>query len=830
MIANYFKIGFRILNRQRSYTVLNVVGLAIGIAVFVFIYLYLQGEIRYDRHWSDNDRIYRIWTEYAIDGNEEHIAITPYILTDQLKSNFEGIEEASMLFFTDPSDVNDMSSLMYEGEVYEIPDISLSNEDLFNIFDFPLLEGDRETALLEPNSMVITSEVSKQIFGDEPALGKKLRTIVREYTITGVIDNECRPSHINFDAVVSASSLFNKDFSMLEKDWFWFTCYTYIKVADTVDVASLERRFNDYAIEQISAFIDSAGVKIDGYTHYNFEPVTDVHFNTSLTYDSPSNIDVGYLIIFGIIAGFILLTASINYINLAMARSLKRAKEVGVRKVLGAQRKQLTMQHISESFIVTIIAFLLALSLVEILMPQFNALVGRELTLVGTLFSREGISFGIILVLMIVVLAVVSGLFPAFILSSFNPVNVLKGNNFFFSFRGKQKTSAGGIRKILVSVQYIVSIGMIIATAIIFAQMQFLKNNDLGYDAENVLVINTPEDTSYFNRAEEFTDAIAGLDGVLGVSSTRSVPGYTFGKMLYNIGDTSDRLLQTLAFFAVDHHFFDVLDIPLVEGNMFEQGMEKDTVRKYIINESAAAYLNLENPVGTSIDASIYEKFNGVIIGVVKDFHFYSLRTEVEPLIFSYFPKKSRYILVEIDPEQRASVQAHISGVWNEHNKGHFMHTTYLDEKLESLYAADYKMLSLFLYFSLFVVFISSLGLYGLSSFLIEQRIKEIGIRKILGGSENQITFYLAKDYLVLVFFAGIIASFLVYWPMLIWLDNFAYNITISIKIFGWYFTTISGWYFVFGIALVMVLAFLTVLIRSYKAVRQSPSFALKYE
>jgi len=795
-----------------------VVGLAIGIAVFVFIYLYLQGEIRYDRHWSDNDRVYRIWTEYAVDGKVEHLAMTPYILTDQLKSNFEGIEEASMLFFTDPSDINDMSSLMYNGEVYEIPNITLGNEDLFNIFDYPLLEGDRETALLEPNSMVITTEVSKQIFGDEPALGKKLRTIVREYTITGVIDNECRPSHINFDAVVSASSLYKKDFGMLEKDWFWFTCYTYIKVADTVDVASLEKRFNSYAIKQISAFIDSAGVEIDGYTVYNFEPVTDVHFNTALTYDSPSNINVGYLVIFGIIAGFILLTASINYINLAMARSLKRAKEVGVRKVLGAQRKQLTMQHISESFIVTIIAFLLALSLVEILMPQFNALVGRELTLVGTLFSREGFSFGIILVVMIVILAVVSGLFPAFILSSFSPVNVLKGNNFFVSFRGQQKISAGGIRKMLVTVQYIVSIGMIIATTIIFTQMQFLQHNDLGYDAENVLVINTPEDTTYFKRAGEFTEAIAKHEGVLSVSSTRSVPGYTVGKMLFNVGDTADRLLQTLAYFAVDHHFFDVLDIPLVEGNMFEHGMEHDTVRKYIINESAADYLNLKNPVGTSMDASIFEKFNGEIIGVVKDFHFSSLRTEVEPLVFSYYPKRSRYILVEIDPDHLAAVNAHISETWSEYNKGHYMHTTYLDEKLESLYAADYKMLSLFLYFSLFVIFISSLGLYGLSSFLIEQRIKEIGIRKVLGGSENQIIFYLAKDYLILVFWAGIIASFIVYWPMRIWLDNFAYHISIS------------GWFFVFGILVVMVLAFVTVLVRSYKAVRQSPSLALKYE
>ncbi|MEJ2595508.1 MAG: ABC transporter permease [bacterium] len=621
MITNYFKIGLRILIRQRSYTILNIAGLAIGIAVFVFIYLYIQSEIRYDRHWTGSDRIYRIWNEYAIDGNIQHVAVTPYLLSNKLKSNFKGVEESTMIFFTDPSDVNDMSSLMYEDEIYEIPDITLSNEDLFNIFDYTLVEGDPKTALKAPNSMVITTEVAKEIFGDEPAVGKKLRTIIREYTITGVIDKHCRPSHITFDAVVSASSLDKKDFSMMDKDWFWLNCYTYVKLADTVDVESFEKRFNAFAMSEIKAFIDSAGVKIDGYTRYNFEPVGDVHFNTSLAYDSPSNIDYTSLVIFGIIAGFILLTASINYINLAMARSLKRAKEVGVRKVLGAQRKQLTMQHISESFIVTLFAFIIALSLVEFLMPQFNQLIGRELTLVGTLFTREGIFFGLGLILMIILLAVISGIFPAFILSTFNPANVLKGNNFFFNFRGRQKISAGGIRKVLVTVQYIVSAGMIIATAIIFAQMNFLKKHDLGYDIQDVLVINTPDDTTYHHRSEEFTQKLKDHPGITAVSSTMNVPGYTTGKLMFHVGDTGSMGLQTLDYFAVDQEFFETLGILLIEGRGFEKGMMEDTVRKYIINEAAAKYLKLEKPLGTKMDATLFEQFNGEIVGVVNDFH-----------------------------------------------------------------------------------------------------------------------------------------------------------------------------------------------------------------
>lgn len=819
MIANYFKIGFRILNRQRSYTILNVVGLAVGIAVFVFIYLYIQSEINYDKHWSDDERIYRVWNESAVDGVIQQVAVTPYLLSNELKTNFpDEVEDATMLFFTDPSDVNDMSSLTYNGEVFEIPNITLSNEHLFNIFDYLVLEGDPATALLEPNSMVITSEVAKQIFGNEPAVGKKLQTIVREYTITGVIDKQDKPSHLYFDAVVSASSLDSKDFRIMTKDWFWLICHTYVKVAKDVDVADLERRFNKLAEERITTFIDSAGVSIKGYTVYRFEPVDEVHFNTTLTYDSPTNINERYLVIFGIIAVFILLTASINYINLAMARSLKRAKEVGVRKVLGAHRKQLAMQHISESFIVTLIAFVLALSLVEILMPQFNILVGKELTLVGTLFSQEGIVFGILLVLMIILLAVVSGIFPAFILSSFNPVNVLKGNNFFFSFRGKRKISAGGIRRVLVTVQYVVSIGMIIATAIIYYQLQHLQNLDLGYDSENILVINTPDDTTYHHRSKDFIQALSDHEGVLGVSSTRSVPGYTVGKLMFNLGDTTESDLQTLGFFAVDPNFFDVLDIHLKEGKFFESGMEKDSVRKYIINESAMKYLELDNPIGTKINATIFEEKVGEIIGVVGDFHYSSLHAKVEPLVFLQWAERSRYIIVEIDPAYDETVQAHIVQTWSDYNGDYFMHKTFLKDKLASLYAADYKMLSLFVYFSIFVVFISSLGLYGLSSFLIESRIKEIGIRRVLGGSENQITMLLAKDYLKLVLLAGLIASPPVYFLMSGWLDNFAYHITIN------------GWYFVAGILIMELFAFLTVLIRSYKAVRQSPSFALKYE
>lgn len=819
MIGNYFKIGLRILIRQRNYTLLNIAGLAIGISVFVFIYLYIQSELSYDRNWSDNDKIFRVTNEYNLDGKPDAIALTPFLLAENLQNEIPGVETATKIFFTDPSDVNDMSSIKYKDEVFEVADITLGDKNVFKIFDFEFLEGNPDSALALPNSIVISSEIARKIFGNEKAVGKILSSWIRDYKVTGVFIKNETPTHLNFDAVVSVSSLPTDDLSRLKKDWFWLNCYTYIKVSDTTDIALLSERINQFTEVKIDKFVDSTKAEVRGYYKFNLEKISDIHFNTELEYDSPTNTERSNLYVFGIIALFILLTASINYVNLAMARSLKRAKETGIRKVLGAYRKQLIMQHISESLIVTFFAFVLALSLVEFLMPQFNALVDKNLTLVGTLFSKDGIFFGLLLIGMIVVLAFLSGSFPALILSSFRPVNILKGNNFFFSIKGKERISTTGIRKILVTVQYFVSIGMIIATAIIYSQMKFLDNLDLGFDKSNIIVINLPQDTLMHTRAADFVAAIRDHPGIEEVSTAMNVPGYTEGKILFRVGDSDTASLQSFSYFAVSENYFNTLKIPLVEGSFFSSEMKNnDSTHKYIINEAAAEYLKLDNPIGSKLNAAIFDDNNGEVVGVVKNFNYTSLHNKVEPLIFMLWPKMSRYMLVKIDQKLHDAAFAHIDKVWEEFNSGQYMHYTLLEDKIKSLYRVDHKMLSLFIYFSLFVIFISSLGLYGLSSLLVEQRTKEIGIRKVLGGSENQIIILLAKDYLLLVLLAGLLVSPLVYYLMNQWLSTFAYTVPIS------------GWYYFFSILAALIVAFFTVYIRSFNVVRNSPSAALKYE
>lgn len=818
MLSSHFKTGFRVLMRQKGYTVLNITGLALGIAVFTFIYLYIQSEISYDRRWSDSKNIYRITSEYSVDGKVEKIALTPFRVAEDIKAEFPEVAESTNMFFTDPSDINDVSSVTYNNIVYEIPDITLSGPEFFKIFDYEFIEGNPDSTLTKPNTMAISSEIAFQIFGNESAIGKKLQTVVREYTICGVFEKRCNPTHHNFDAVVSVSSLEDNSLARLKSDWYWLTCYTYIKVHDTAIVDNLEMAFNDFANEKRQEVLEEENVEIDGYFSNKFESISDVHFNTSLQYDSPSNSDIQYLYIFGIIAAFILLTASINYINLATAKSLRRVKEIGVRKVIGASKKQLVFQYISESIIITTIAFIIALSLVELLMPQFNILVGKELTLVDSIFLGNGIIFGLILLIMIIVLAIIGGSFPAFVLTSFKPANVLKGGSFILHKNGKQRFSAGLLRRFLVTVQYIVSIGLIISTFIIYAQMDFLNKHDLGFDKDNIFVINTPDDTNFRNILPKFIKTLSKDESIMDVSSAMNAPGYTESKRLFYLGDTTNPNIQTMNYYSVGYNYFELLKASMIEGSHFQTNMYDENHNHFVINEAAVNFLGLDTAIGTRFGLSREEgMIYGDVVGVVKNFHFSSLHRQVEPLVFLLNPMISRYIMVKFKEGKNSQAISHIRKVWDNFNEGSYLHFSLLDNKLQSLYKRDNNMLSLFSYFALFVIFISSLGLYGLTSFLIQQRTREIGIRRVLGGSEIRIVSMLAIVYLRVVLIAGVISSGLVYFLMNNWLNSFAYHITIN------------GWYFLGGIILTLAIAFLTVTISSIRVVREKLSASLNY-
>ncbi len=816
MWGSFFRLGFRVLMRQKKYFLLNLMGLAIGIVAFVFIYLYVENALYYDRSWKDYPHIYRVNETYSTGGKAEKMALTPYLLADRLKKNFPGIIESTRLFFTDPSDKNDVSSVNYRGKMYDIPNLTIGDARVFHIFNYRFTEGNPDSCLLHPNSMVISATMKQKIFGNRPAVGQQLTTSVRTYTVTGVFDNANRPSHLEFDAIISTNSLDKQEQKQLNTNWFWMNCYTYVKVADSVNMQKLSERVNYFADTAIAGFINKQKIRISGYMRLSFQPIAKIHFSQGWLYDSHSNINITYLYIFVTVALFILLMASINYVNFATARSLKRVREIGVRKVLGAFRRQLMWQHISESLIITFTAFVLSLSLAEILMPAFNRLVNRHITLVDSLFSGTGFIFGALLILFMLLLALASGSLPAFILSSLKPVEVLGGRGLIFRQNKPHSFTATGLRKFLVVVQYFVAIGVIIATLIMAAQVHYVKTRPLGFDKNNVLVVNTPPDTAFRGRVRAFVAALKSDSSVVQVATASSLPGYLTEKFLVRTRDTATGNLQTLNGFFVGYHYFDLMKIPFASGTNFRSAKQNDSVTHFIINQAAARFLGLEHPLGKYLYTPYTKK--GKIIGVVKNFNFSSLHQQVEPLVFVLSPQFVQYIVLRIDPQHKEEALHHLQQVWNRFNKKYTLYYIFLDQKLNSLYASDQKMLSLFFYFSLFVILISALGLFGLSSFLIEQRAKEISIRKVLGGSEKQIVLMLVKEYMLLVLTAGLLVSPVVWFFIRKWLNSFAYHIALNLC------------YFVAGILLVLLIAFVTVLLQALFTVRKRPVEALKYE
>ncbi len=814
MLVNFFKTAFRVLLRQRGYALLNLVGLTIGLVAFVFIYLYVQNEISYDKSWKDYHQIYRVTAEIKANGKSEKIALTPFMTGAFLKKNFPEVIQSTRIFFTDPSDKNAVSTIQYRGKYYDIPNLTVGDSHVFNIFNYKFIEGNPDSCLIKPASLVISEKIKQKIFGNANAIGKKVKTSVRVYTITGVfLERSGQPTHLDFDAVVSVNSLNKKEQKELNTSWFFVNSYTYVKLSDTINLKSFEQRTNFRVDTAQEHYIKKEDIKIPGTTKIYFQPIRKVHFTTGMLYDYNTNIKPSYLYILGIVAFFILLSASINYVNFATAQSIKKARVIGIRKVIGADRKQLLGQYISESLILTLGSFLIALSVVEIIMPVFNELVGKHIVLIKSL----GNVYGLFLLILIFVLAVLSGSFPAFVLYVLKPVDVLRGKNIYLGrSRSKQTYSAASLRKTLVIFQYFSGISVLIFTLVMEAQIHFVENRGLGFDKNNIVVVNNPKDTSFTRRAPLFVKDLEKDSSIELASTAANIPGYLSGKMVFRLTGAKSHVVQMMSSFFVGNHYFNLLRIKILKGRNFSIKDRDDTTNNVILNEAAVKFLQLKNPIGQALITPFLKK--GKIIGVVNDFNYSALYQPVEPLAFMLRPKDSRFIVFRYKPGMKDQALAHLRTVWKKYNKNYTLYYTFLNKKLDSLYQKDQKMFYLFIYFSIFVIFISSLGLYGLSAFLIEQRSKEISIRKVLGGSKQQILMLLTKEYLLLVLFAGALASPLVYFLTKHWLESFAYHINLSI------------FYFLFSILFVCLISFLTVLIQSFRILRKSPSEYLKYE
>lgn len=792
MLKNYLKIAIRNLLKHKAYSFINLAGLAIGIACCVLILVYVNEELSYDRFHENAGRIYRVGNEGQFGSEIWTSARTSHPLAPTLAQEFPEVQSAVRFYRL-------YKPLVRVGEKKFVePCFFYADSSVFNIFTFPLIKGDPQTALTQPYSLVLSQEMAEKYFGEVDPLGQTLPVAkLGDFQITGVLKNIPENSHLAFDFLASYETLRAQSDPNLAS-WGSIVTSTYVLLREGTDPATLEAKFPGLVAKHQAAS--------EGATKRLFlNPVIDLHLRSEINGELGECGSMATLSILIIVAAFILLIACINFMNLATARSLQRAREVGVRKVIGAHRMQLISQFLSEAILLSLGALALALPLVELLLPAFNRLVGKNLDVdftanLPTLAALAGLGL---------LVGIVSGSYPAFALSSFKPVAVLKGQT-------KSRPAGARIRQALVVAQFAVSIVFIVSTMVVSSQLEFFRSKKLGFDKEQVVVLPI-QDRSNNAQYEAIKNELRQNSNILNVAAASQVPGAGEGNYYYNVEGISEGL--TLPTYFIDHDFIPTLVIELAAGRCFSRQFPADATGAFMINETAAKQFGWDEPLGKTIDWDSGTK-RGTVIGVVKDFHNQSLHEPIKPMILHIFPEPI-YIgcfVARIAPHDIPATLAFIKEKWQAFEPQYPFQYSFLDEDFGRLYLNEERLAQIFRYSSTLAILIACLGLLGLAAFAAEQRTKEIGVRKVLGATVSQIVLLLSRDFAKLVGIAFVVATPVAYVAMNRWLQNFAYRTEIS-----------SGAFLLAGLA-ALGLACLTVSWQAIKAALANPSDALRYE
>ncbi len=788
MITSYFKVGWRSLLKSKLYAALNVVGLTFGIVCFLLIGLYVYGELTFNSQHVQGDRIYRVIThESNADNGTTTVAAAGHRLARESTIVIPEVEMTTVMQRLGRANLVDITNPVNVQET-----ITSADEYFLQLFDFPLLEGDRRTALKEPNSMVITEDLANRIFGTVDVMGRYLQFSFMEapFKITGILKNHPNNSSFNFTSLISeATSGNNEEINNEMQEWAstGFTVYALLRP---------QANPNAVAHKMTELVLANAELERGWMLSYSLQPLKDVHLYSEGIADGARNSNVEpipqgnplYVTIFSFAGIFVLLIAGINYTNLTTARASSRIKEIGVRKAIGAVRGNLVGQFLVESLITTIIALVLAVIIVNLLLPAFNAFVNRQFSL----FTPASLRFWAIAVALIVVIGVLSGGYAALLLSRFNPVALLRGLKV-------RSTNDFSVRKVLVVFQFTVSTVMIIGTIVLLMQVRFLNSTNLGFDKELMLVIdvNVPKARSNFEwvKAE-----MAKIPAVQEVSVTSRVPGEwkTFRRVkTRKEGSTGDH--QVAYVIGADENFLATYDIQLLEGRNFQN--ENDT-SSILINEAAASMLGITNLSQEVVDIPVIARnsffvplyddvnasFKPRVIGIVRDFHFQSLRDRIQPLIIAYHDNPFQaidYYSVKILPHDVQGTLAKLKSIMIANDETEPFEYHFLDDQLALFYIEDQRNQSILSWMALASVFIASLGLFGLATYSAEQRLREIGIRKVLGARVANLISLLSKDFVKLVFIACCIAFPVAWWGASRWLEQYAYHVEITWWVFA---------------------------------------------
>jgi putative ABC transport system permease protein len=793
MLKNYFKIAFRNLWRHRVFSLINILGLTVGMTACFLIFLYVRFELSYDKFHSKGDRIYRIICDIKTPTETMKPGGPSWAVGPHLMGGFPEVEATVR--------TTDDELLVRRGNVkFQEKNSLWADSSFFDVFDFKLIKGNPHTALNEPLSIVFSESAVKKYFGNTDPLGQTVLFTGDGFTakVTGVMKDIPENSMIKADMIVSMNTLTRKLNPGLNDQWGNYGNRTYVLLKPGTNAAFFQK--------QIPAFLEKMNgtemKQLNMYPTLMLEKFPEAYLHSERNDNNSGSIKNVY--IFSIVAVFILLIACFNFVNLTTARSVERAKEVGIRKVVGAGRRQLTWQFIGESVLICFISFILTLGIAALLLPSFNLLAGK--TLANGIF--DNMRFVGLLFLASLGIGLLAGLYPALVLSSFKPVTVLKG-------RFNTATKGILLRKGLVISQFTISIALIISTIIVFLQMRFMRSQDLGFSKDQEMVINSNGDPA----RDAFMHAVRGLSNVKAVSMSSSVPGGgnmgAYSKIQNVKGDMQ---IANLDLYFVDFDYLKQYDMKMAAGRMFSRDFMTDTTTAMVLNESATKMFGYRHP-----QDAVGRDFNqwgrqGKIIGVVKDFHFKSLQNEIKPLSMRIEPNGCSLISVKVAPDNLPTTISAIENKWNTLIPARPFSYFFLDEHFDEQYRSEQRFGKLFLNFSILAIIISCLGLLGLASYSTMQRTREIGIRKVLGATVSSIVNLLSKDFLKLVIIAIIIASPIAYFAMHKWLQDFAYRIPIS-----W-------WIFVVAAVAAALIAVLTVSFQAIKAAVSNPVISLRSE
>lgn len=807
MLRNYLLTTLRNLQRNLRYSIITIFGFAVGLASFIIIFLYIKSELSYDKNWKNYDRTYRITESLNMSGKEDPFALTSFPVAPSIKETVPGIE-AMVRFSTFETQTIEVGE-----RIFQVENVFAADCNYYKIFDYTFINGNPETALSEIRTAIISETEAIRLYGRTDVIGETFKTTYNTLKITGVFKNDDFVSHFNPNLLISSPSIQKEYMEALNADWFRLISYTYLLAVPGTNIDDLKRGIEQWSKQTIDPWVNEQ--ELSASASFHIEPLTRIHFNTSLQYDMPSNTSPKYIYIFGAIGMFILLIASINYMNLATAKSIKRAREIGIRKVSGANKSQLIIQFLGEAVIFSLLSMVIALVLIELFTPLFNQITGKNLSLFHETPGMHLFFTWLQVIFIVLVTGIISGSFPAFILSGFKPIHVLKGSSIKVLTKN-MAFSAAGVRKTLVVLQFVISVSMLISTWIVWDQLQFMRNRDLGFDKNNLMVINLPSDSSLAVKREPLINELRNYSGIEKVSATGNLPGYKHGRLLFFVDDKGQWINKTMNIFVVDDGYKDMLGLELSDGRFFSKDYANDDTAAFVVNEAAVKYLGLDEPIGHRMQCGF--NVNGKIVGVIKNFYYASLQKEVEPLVLVYKPQLLNRLLVKIKPENLSQTMSYVEEKWLEFDQKHAFSFSFLDANFDLQYDRERRLLSIFGYFAILIIIISSMGLLGLASFTAEQRTKEFGIRKILGSTQNQITMYLIKEFLILILIAGAIAIPLSFWLMNNWLDEFSNRITLSWTIFF------------FSMLIASAIALLTVIFQAIRAGKANPADVLKYE